>query len=80
MNQLAKYIMGISIALIICFLAWYFSNILIYILVSAVLSIIGKPLKNLLLKIRLGKHFMPNSLAAGLTLMLLVAVFLAFSF
>ncbi len=80
MNQLAKYIMGISIALIICFLAWYFSNILIYILVSAVLSIIGKPLNNLLLKIRLGKHFMPNSLAAGLTLMLLVAVFFSLFF
>jgi len=80
MNQLAKYIVGISIALIIGFLAWYFSNILIYILVSAVLSLIGKPFKEWLMKPRLKKRGMPNSLAAGITLVLLVAVFFSLFF
>ena len=44
MNQLAKYIIGIAVALIIGFIAWYFSNIVIYIIISAVLSLMGKPL------------------------------------
>jgi len=80
MNQLAKYIVGIAIALIIGFLAWYFSNILIYILVSAILSLIGKPLKEMLLKIKFRKHHMPNSLAAGISLIFLVAVFFSLFF
>ncbi|MFA6335327.1 MAG: AI-2E family transporter [Bacteroidales bacterium] len=80
MNQLAKYIVAIAIALIIAFLAWYFSNILIYILVSAVLSLIGKPLKSKLLKIKLGKFSMPNSLAAAIALFLLLAIFFSIFF
>ncbi|MCK9629143.1 MAG: AI-2E family transporter [Bacteroidales bacterium] len=80
MNQLAKYIVGISIALVICFLAWYFSNILIYILVSAVLSVIGKPLKMLLLRIKFWKYKMPDNLASGITLIALVAVFFSLFF
>jgi len=75
MNQLAKYIIGIAIALVIAFLAWYFSNILIYIIVSAVLSLIGKPLKNKLLKIKLRKYSIPNALAAAITLITLISIF-----
>jgi len=80
MNQLAKYIVGIAIAIVITFLAWYFSNILIYILVSAVLSLIGKPLKSKLLRIKIRKFHIPNGLAAGITLIALLSVFLSIFF
>ncbi|MEN6619624.1 MAG: AI-2E family transporter [Rikenellaceae bacterium] len=75
MNKLAKYIVGITITLVIAFLAWYFSNILIYILISAVLSLIGKPLKSKLLSFRFRKFSIPNGLAAGITLVLLLSIF-----
>lgn len=80
MNQLAKYIVGIAIALVIAFLAWFFSNILIYIIVSAVLSLIGKPLKNKLLSIKLGKYSIPNGLAAAISLIFLLTIFFCIFF
>ncbi len=77
MNQLARYIVGIAIAIVIAFLAWYFSNILIYILVSAILSLIGKPLKSKLLRLKFRRFHIPNGLAAGITLIALLSVFLS---
>lgn len=80
MNKLAKYIIGIAVALVIAYIAWYFSNILIYILVSAVLSLIGKPLKNQLLKIKFWKFSIPNSLAAAISLICLLIIFFSIFF
>jgi predicted PurR-regulated permease PerM len=65
---------------IICFLAWYFSHILIYILISAVLSIIGNPLVRRLDKIRIYKWKIPRVLSAALTLLVFWAVVLLFIF
>lgn len=78
MNQLAKYIIGVAVALIIAFIAWYFSNILIYILISAVLSLIGKPLMTKLCSIRIKKVHLPKNIAALLTLLSLMIVFAGF--
>lgn len=75
MNKLAKYIIGIAVALIVGFIAWYFSNILFYILVSAVLSLVGKPFKARLMKLRVLKYHIGNTLAASLTLLFLFALF-----
>ena len=48
--------------------AWYFRNIVVYILVSGVLSIMGRPLVDLFCRIRIKKWFFPRSLSALLTL------------
>lgn len=68
MNQLAKYIIGIAVALIIGFIAWYFSDIVIYIIISAVLSLIGKPLMDRLTAISIRSFSIPKSVAAAITL------------
>ncbi|PKO95770.1 MAG: AI-2E family transporter [Bacteroidetes bacterium HGW-Bacteroidetes-7] len=68
MNQLAKYIIGIAVALIIGFIAWYFSDIVIYIIISAVLSLIGKPLMDRLTAISIRNFSIPKSVAAAITL------------
>ena len=39
MTKLSKYIIGIAATAVILFLVWYFSNIVAYILVSAVLAL-----------------------------------------
>ena len=69
MNKLARYIIIISVAAIVLFTAWYFSNIIIYIVVSAVLSIIGRPLVRFFDKLKFGKYFCPHWLSAALTLL-----------
>ncbi len=58
----------IFILIIVGFLVWYFSSIISYILVAAVLSIMGHPLVRLLNNIKIGKIRMPNALSALLTL------------
>ena len=65
-------------SLFIIFLIWYFSNIVTYILISVVLSFIGRPLTRWLTKLHYRKFRMPAGLAAFLTLVVLWVVFVSF--
>ncbi|NLJ42947.1 MAG: AI-2E family transporter, partial [Bacteroidales bacterium] len=59
---------------------WYFRNIAIYILVSGVLSIMGRPLVDLFCRIRIGRWSFPRVLAALFSLIIiwsLIALFFA---
>lgn len=56
------------------FVAWYFSNIVWYILVSAVLALIGRPSVDLFCRMHVGKWYCPKWLAAFFTLILIWAV------
>ncbi len=58
--------------------AWYFRNIMVYILISGVLSIMGRPLVDLLCKIRIKKWHFPRALSALLTLLLIWGVIVLF--
>jgi predicted PurR-regulated permease PerM len=58
------------------FLTWYFLNIVIFIIVAAVIAIIGTPLVDLLDRIRIWKFKFPHFLSVTLTLMLILALFL----
>ena len=48
-----RFIAGAAIAAVVLFLVWYFSSIVVYILVSAVLAVMGRPL----VKRLAGVHF-----------------------
>lgn len=52
-------------------LAWFFRSIVVYILVSGVLSIIGRPLVDLFCRIHISKWKFPRTLAALLTLLII---------
>ena len=58
--------------------AWYFRNIVVYILVSGVLSIMGRPLVDLFCRIRIKKWFFPRSLSALLTLIIIWGIIIMF--
>ncbi|TSA25641.1 MAG: AI-2E family transporter [Bacteroidetes bacterium] len=60
------------------FLVWYFSNIVSYILIAAVVSLIGNPLVRLMGKIHIGRFKFPHLLAVILTLVILLAAFIGF--
>lgn len=76
-DKLAKYILlaaGIGIIGTIC---WYFSNVLIYILLAVVVSLIGQPIMSVLRKIRIKGHHAPDWILAMITLFTLIAAFFA---
>ena len=68
MNRLSRYIVICTITAAILFLAWYFSNILTCILISAVLALIGNPAMKFLTSLKIGKITVPSSVAALVTL------------
>ena len=71
MNRLAKYILIAVSILIAGFITWYFSGIVISILVAAVLSIIGQPIMKFLLRLKIGRFKVPSSVASLGTLLVL---------
>lgn len=80
MQKVPKYLL-ITVGVIIAgLLLWYFRSIVFYILIAAVLAIVGKPLMDLFLKIRIRKWHPPRWLAALLTVIVIWCVVLAFFF
>ncbi len=78
MNSIGRYILiGLGIV-VIGFILWYFSNIVAYVIVAAVLSIVGSPLVDLLDQVRIGRFKIPVALRALLTLLVLWVLFLGF--
>ena len=57
---------------------WYFRNIVVYILVSGVLSIMGRPLVDLFCRLRIRSWKFPRVLSALLTLILIWGVIILF--
>lgn len=75
MNNSTKSIIAIIILLaIIVFLGWFFWDILLYMFIAIVLSIMGSPLMRLLKRIHIGKWQFPDALAAAITLLVILAV------
>lgn len=67
-NRVLRWvIVGISIAAIL-YVLWYFADLVGYILISVVLSLIGKPLMNLFERVRIGKFPLPSWIGALVTL------------
>ena len=67
-NKIIKFLVSLGIVAVVLFLVWYFSRVVIYILVSAVLAIVGRPLVNRLTRIKIGGREVSRSLAASITL------------
>jgi len=84
MNELYrenKLFFIILITAVVGYLAWYFSGILICIIIAGVISIIGNPLVQLLDKVRIGKIRIPHSLRVILALLLIITILVGlFSF
>ena len=73
-DKLAGYLMKIGGLAIIAALCWYFKNVLIYIIVAFVVSLIGRPIMKMLRKITIKKKHAPDWLLAILTILLVIAL------
>lgn len=64
--------------LIIGLLVWYFQAIIAYVIISAILSIIGRPIVELLMKIRIRKHYLHSGACAFITLLCFYLIIILF--
>lgn len=76
MAKISEYIIALAATAAILFLVWFFSDIVIYIVVAAILAIIAKPLVSLIRRVNVGGFVAPKWLAALLTLITIWAVIL----
>lgn len=78
MNKLERYIIiGTGLAIVL-FLLWFFSSIVGYLLISAVLSLIGKPIVDLFSRIEVKGWRPPKLLGATIALTILWFLFILF--
>lgn len=78
MNRFFNLIITLLGIAVVVFLFWRFSDVVAFILISAVLSFIGQPLVRLLDKISFGRYRMPHVLSVIITLLALILVIIGF--
>ena len=71
-DKLAGYLIKLGGLAVIVALCWYFKNILIYIVVAFVVSLIGRPIMKLLKKFHIKKFRLPDWFSAVLTIALII--------
>ena len=71
-DKLAGYLIKLGGLAIVAALCWYFKNVLIYIIIAFVVSLIGRPVMKLFKKIHVGKFRFPDWLSAVLTIFLII--------
>lgn len=69
-----RFLAGAALTAAILFLIWYFSDVVIFILASAVLAIVFRPVVRHISRIRIRKFRMPRWAAAFITLLLIWAI------
>ncbi len=62
------------------FLVWYFWNIVVYIIIAAVLSIMGQPLVKRFDRIKIRKNYLPRSISALFTMVIMIGLLVGFLF
>ena len=75
-ERLAGYLIKLGGLAIVLALCWYFSNVLIYIIMAFVVSLVGRPIMQLLRRIKIKGKSAPHWLLALLTLVVII-LFLA---
>ena len=71
LQTVLRWVVGLTVATAVGALLWYFREVVVYILISAVFAIIGRPFVGLLCKIRVKRFALPRWFAAAVTLVLL---------
>ena len=69
-----RFIAGAAVAAAVLFLVWYFRSIVVYVLISAVLAVMGNPLVKRLAALHIKGWKVPRWLAALATLIVIWVV------
>lgn len=76
-QKLRPYLAILGFVLLV-FMIWYFWNIVLYVIIAAVLSIMGRPLVKRLNRIKIGRFYLPPPLSALFTILLMLALVVGF--
>lgn len=76
LEKLAGYLIFLGVLAIVCLACWYFSNVLIYVILAFLVSLLSQPLMRLMKKIRIKGKSAPNGLLAILAIILVLAILL----
>lgn len=76
LEKLAGYLIFLGVLAIVCVACWYFSNVLIYVILAFLVSLISQPLMRLMQRIRIKGKSAPNWLLAILSIILVMAILL----
>lgn len=71
-TQLIAILLFLVVLAAVC---WYFSDIIIYLLLALLLSIAGRPVVQMLCKLRIGKLHFPRPLAAIIVIAAIIGIF-----
>ena len=75
-DRLSRYIIyGVAAAIALA-AGWYFRNVIIYVILAAVVSLLAKPVMNLLRHVTVRKNSMPDWLQAVLVIVFILSIFL----
>jgi predicted PurR-regulated permease PerM len=72
-DRLSNYIIKLAVLAAMIAVCCIFSNVLIYILIAVVVSLIGHPIVKLFRKIRIKKFHIPDWISALLTILIIIA-------
>lgn len=76
-ERLARFVLGALLTALVCAVCWYFKEVLIYVVAAAVVALIGRPVMNLFLRVKIKGRTAPKSLLALLTEAVIFLIFSA---
>lgn len=76
-DKLARYAMITAAAAVILVLCWFFRDVIVYMLLAGVVALIGRPVMDLLNKIRIKGKGLPQWFYAILTIVIILVIFLS---
>ncbi len=74
-NFSSEYIFSTLVALLGIAFVYFFTEIFVYMVIAAILALIGKPLKELLMKIKIGGKTLSETLSSALTIVVMISFF-----
>ncbi len=75
-EKLSKYLIFVVIIAVVCSVCWYFSTVLVYVILAFVVSLISRPLARLMGKLRIKGKSAPDWLLSILSIILVIALLL----
>ena len=75
-DRLARYIIWTAAAAVTVTFCWYFRSVLVYIILAAVVSFLGRPIMKGLKHIRIKGRSMPDWMSALISLLLILVIFM----
>lgn len=75
-EKLSRYLIYLGILAIICAVCWYFSSVLIYVILAFVVSLVSRPLARLMGKIRIKGKSAPDWLMSIVSIIIVIALLL----